>query len=257
MNQKHIATITITAVIAICLTILGVTYNLRNTGISIKNTGNTSGSIQNSISVSGEGKVTASPDIVRIQAGISEIAPTTKKAQTAANEKIKTILSTLEQYDINKKDIQTTNLSFYPEYDWQPSGRKLLGQKVQQTLNVIIRNINGKPDRVTNILDALGEVNGLELNSVQFDIDDRTELFTKARKEAFSKAKQKAEELAGLGEVKLLPPITISENTINYQPPMVRNFAMAEGGMGGGGDSSLPSGELEITATISVVFGIE
>ncbi|NJP03746.1 hypothetical protein HC823_00470 [Candidatus Gracilibacteria bacterium] len=63
-----------------------------------------------------------------------------------------------------------------------------------------------------------------------------------------------------MGGVTLLKPITISESSMNYQPPMLRNYAKMEMAMADGADmggSSLPSGELEVTATISVMYGIE
>ncbi|MCF7917912.1 SIMPL domain-containing protein [Candidatus Gracilibacteria bacterium] len=252
-------TITILAVVLICATILGVSYNFRKTGISIRNTGTASGSIQNSITVSGEGKVMSRPDIVRVQAGVSELRKTTKEAQIAANEKLAQILDILRENNIAEKNVQTTDLSFYPEYQWlEKTGQKLVGQRVRQTLNIKITDIDKKSERVTDILDALGSVDGLEMNSVNFDIEEKEALFTQARQQAFDKAEQKAKELAKLGGVVLLKPITISESSINYNPPMYRNFAkmeMASDAMGGG--SELPSGELEVTANVNVVFGIE
>ncbi|MCF7812334.1 SIMPL domain-containing protein [Candidatus Gracilibacteria bacterium] len=255
--QKNISLVVSVAII--CLTVLGVAYALSQTDIAIKNTGTVSGSVQNSISVSGEGKVMARPDIVRVNIGVSELGQTTKEAQDTANRKLNQILSILEEHDVSEKNIQTTNLSFSPEYEWQKdNGRELVGQRVRQTVNVKVEDINRDADRVTNILDALGTIDGIEMNSVQFDIEEKEVLFSEAREKAFEKAEQKAKELAKLGDVKLLKPITISESTINYHPPMLRNYAMAEmaaDGMGGG--SSLPSGELEVTANVSVVFGIE
>ena len=209
--------------------------------------------------MSGEGKVTATPDLLRIRAGVSELADTTKAAQEAMNIKMNQILSTLEKHGVKERDIQTRDLSFSPEYEWkEDSGRELVGQRVRQTVIVEIEDIDETPERVTSILDSLGTVNGLELNSVEFDIEDKTELFSQAREKAFEKAHQKAEELAKAGGVKLKKPIMISENTINYTPIYARNMAVMEmdaAGMGGG--SALPSGELDVTANVSVVYGIE
>ncbi len=242
----------------ICLTILGISWNVRNTGISIRNTGSNSESIQNSISVSGEGKITATPDIVRINAGISEIAKTTKAAQEAANKKLNTILDILKKYDIPNKNIQTNNLSIRPEYEWKgDKGRQLIGQKVSQTLTIKISDIDKDSEKVGKIIDTLGAINGLELNSVNFDIEDKKEFFSKAREQAFEKAQQKAAEYAKFGKVTLLKPISISDASISYNPPVFSNYAkmdmMAENAVG----SSLPAGQLEITATVNVVFGIK
>jgi len=254
--QKDLTTILSVGVV--CLTILGISWNVRNTGISIQNTGTSSGSVQNSISVSGEGKVTATPDIVRINAGISEIAKTTKAAQESANQKLNTILDILKKHDVPSKNIQTNNLSIRPEYEWQKEGgQKLIGQRVSQTLTIKISDIDKDADKVTSILDALGEINGLELNSVNFDIEDKKAFFSEAREQAFEKAEQKAEEYAKFGNVTLLKPISISDASISYNPPMFRNYAKIEMASDGGSESSLPAGELEVTATVNVLFGIK
>ena len=245
-------------IIFVCATVAFSVIRLENTGITIQNSGSTAGGIQNSISVSGEGKITAVPDIVNINAGVSELGDTTKEAQDKANEKLATIISILEENDVPERNAQTSNLSFYPEYDWKgDEGRKLIGQRVSQTLTIKIPEIDKNPGRVTDILDALGTINGLELNSVNFDIEDKKEFFSEAREQAFEKAYQKAKELAKFGDVELGKPITISESSVNYRPIPYQNFAkmeMVADGMGGG--SALPAGELDVTASVNVLFEI-
>lgn len=247
-------------VLVICGTAAFSVIQLEKTGITIQNTGSTAGGIQNSLSVSGEGKATTVPDVVNIQAGVSELGETTKEAQEKANEKLSAIIAILEENDVPERNAQTSNLSFYPEYEWKgDDGRQLIGQRVRQTLTIKIPEIDENPERVTNILDALGTINGLELNSVNFDIEDKKELFSEAREKAFEKAHQKAKELAKFGDVTLGKPITISEANLSYNPMPYRNFAktemMAMDGVGGG--SALPAGELDVTATINVVFQIK
>ena len=118
-------------------------------------------------------------------------------------------------------------------------------------------DIDKDSEKVGKIIDTLGAINGLELNSVNFDIEDKKEFFSKAREQAFEKAQQKAAEYAKFGKVTLLKPISISDASISYNPPVFSNYAkmdmMAENAVG----SSLPAGQLEITATVNVVFGIK
>ncbi len=248
----------IVSVVVVCATIFGVTQNLKNTGISIKNTGTVGNAVQNSINVYGEGKVMATPDIVRIHAGVSETRDTTKEAQDATNQKISNILDILKKQGVPEKNIQTANLSFDEEYDWSENKREVIGQRVRQTLEVKVPGIIKNPERVTNILDQLGTVDGLELNSVMFDIEDKKEFYTAARAKAYEKAEQKAQELAGLSDVKLLKPITISESNVSFIQPRYSNYAFAEKSMDDSvGGSALPSGELEITTKLDVIFGIK
>ena len=87
----------------------------------------TSQGITNTISVMGEGKDYVSPDMLVISVSISELAATTKDAQTQANQKVVKVNDILSAAGIAQKDIQTTNVNIYPEYDRSnASGRKLL-----------------------------------------------------------------------------------------------------------------------------------
>jgi len=251
MNKKDLRTLL--AVIIVCGTIFLTANTLSSTGIRIESSKQQSG-----ITVTGDGKVFAKPDIVKIQAGVSELGKTTKLAQEKANQKLNKILSVLEKNKVEKKDIQTTQLSFHPEYDWQNKAKILKGQRVRQSLNIKIRNITENSENVTNILDALGEIDGLELNSINFDIEDKTNLFSDARKLALKKAKQKAEEMASFSEVSLLKPLSIKDVSVNYYPPMYgsRNIMeMDSVSMKGG--SELPTGQLEVQVNVEVIYGIK
>jgi len=243
-------------VVVYATVVFGVT-KIQQTGITIRNTGTIAGGVQNSISVTGEGKVTATPDIVNVSVGVSELAKTTSEAQTQANEKLNQILAILKTNGVPDKNVQTSQLSFREEYDWKDGERKTRGQRVEQTLSVEVPEIDKNQERVVAILDALGQIDGITLNAVTFDIKDKTEFFSQAREQAFEKAEQKARELAALGGVTLEKPITISESQINFSPmPYLRNMAVMDMAEGAGGGSSLPAGELDVTATVNVVWGI-
>ncbi len=249
----------ILATLIVCWTIFWVSLNIKNTGISIENKDKiTETKDKRTVSVSWEWKVMSVPDIVRIKVWISELANTTKIAQENTNKKLEEVLAILKEYNIPENDIQTNNLSIKPEYEWlREWWKKIVWQRVKQDLNIKISDINTDKTKVVNILDSLWEINWIELNSIQFDIDDKKELFTKARAQAFEKAKQKATELAELWELQLLKPITISESSVNYYSPYSSqlNFAVFEEDNSWiWWDSSLPSWELEVIANINVVF---
>lgn len=81
----------------------------------------------NTISVMGEGKASVAPDMLVINISVSELAASTELAQTQANEKVNKVKEILKAADIADKDIKTTNVNAYPEYDRSDaSGRKLL-----------------------------------------------------------------------------------------------------------------------------------
>ncbi len=259
-NRYH-TVIIISVIVLSAATVLG-SYFISKTNFSIANVGSPTpidNKLTNTISVNGEGKVYAKPDMVRISVSASELAKTTKEAQALVDTKIATVLQILKENGIADKDIQTDELSLYPEYDWSTSLRYLKGQRATQRLAVKIREIDQNTEKVTTIIDQISGINNIELSGITFDIEDKTPLFSQARELAFKKAKQKAEELAQLGGVELLKPVSISDMAVDYYPPYyaTMNQYAAEQVRTGGGDSSLPTGQLDVSIKVEVLWGMK
>lgn len=247
----------------IALTIILSAIFISRTGIYIKNTGGveSGGNISNTISVTGDGKISAKPDMVQLNISFQETAPTSKEALNKVNEKIDSAMNILKNNNIPDSDITTNNLNIYTEYDYSSSSRKIIGQKASQTLEVKIKKIDDKATKATKIIDELSAIDNLQINGISFDIEDKTEFFSQARELAFNKAKQKAEELAKLSKVKLNKPISISDSTYDISPlPYTTNVAQLKSmssadSMSGGGQIS--TGEMNISANLSILWGIE
>jgi len=259
-NNKPLAPVIIIATAIILSAIF-----ISRTGIYIKNTGGveSNGKISNTISVSGDGKVSAKPDIVQLNIGFQEKAPTSEEALDKVNTKIDFAMKVLEKNGINNSDITTSNLNIYTEYDYSNGSRRVIGQQASETLEVKIKKIDDKATKAVKIIDELSTINNLQMNGIYFDIEDKTELFSKAREMAFNKAKQKAEELAKLSKVKLSKPVSISDSTYDITPiTYATNVAQFKSaavslGDGAGGGSQISSGQMDITANLSILWGIE
>ena len=88
---------------------------------------------------------------------------------------------------------------------------------------------------------------------------DNTEYFIKSRELAFQKALEKANQYAELSNLKIVKVLTImDESSPQYSPaPRVSNVMYDAAEAAGSSSTALPSGELEITTRISVVFLLE
>ena len=114
-NNKSLIT-----TIFICITVIISFLLISRTGIYIKNTGGveSNGKISNTISVSGDGKASAKPDMVELNIGFQETAPTSKSALDKVNQKIDSAMKILKNNNIPESDITTNNLNVYTEYDY-------------------------------------------------------------------------------------------------------------------------------------------
>lgn len=247
----------IVGVLLICATIVwGMMYYVGHMKSSIGAKTTETAGIINTISVNGNGKVYGKPDIMNIQVGITDIAPTSREAQAKVDMGIKKVLDALHANAVEDKDIQTYEYSLAQEIDWNSSMRKVIGQRATQRLMIKIRGIQKDSTRSSKIIDAIALINGVEVSSIQFDMDDKTELYSAARELAYKKAEQKAGELSKLAGLSLAKPVSIKETQVEpYITPFQNSFAgkMESADL----SAQIPAGQLEVTVQLEVIFGLK
>jgi uncharacterized protein YggE len=211
---------------------------------------------QSSIIVSGMGTVMAQPDTVQMHISLSKTASTTRQAQEEVGIMVRKALKILQDSGVEEKNIQTASLRFMPEYEWGGPRRVLLGQKAEQTILFSVGNLDG----ASGVIDQLIEINGIELQNMQFSVKDNSALFVRSRELAWQKALEKAEQYAKLSGMKIAGTLSISEEGLSGSPvfqrsinnQMMADFSAKESAAGG--STVLPSGEMEITSRVIVEF---
>jgi len=218
------------------------------------------------VAVSGIGTVMAQPDTVQMSISLSNTAPTTSQAQQEVNNMVSQVIKILQDAGIEEKNISTASLRFYPEYEWGGPRRMLLGQKAEQVITFsagITHNEDSGTNKVSAIIDQLIRINGIELQQMQFNVKDNTELlFARSRELAYHKAREKAEQYAKLSGMKIVKALTISEDGNNLQPVpspasnrMIAKTSMEFAAADSAGSAlSLPTGEMEITSQVFIEF---
>lgn len=207
---------------------------------------------KNSITISGEGKISATPDIGVIDLGVVSDAKTVATAQKDNVEKMNKITKALKDLGVEEKDLKTTNYSIYPRYQYISGRSDIIGYEVSQTLEVKIRNL----DKVGDVLSKTAELGANQVGSLSFTFDDPEKLNVEARNKAIANAKEKAEALSNVLDVKLVRIINFSESS--YIPP-VPYYSEKALGIGGGGGTPTPdiqTGQNEITANVTITYEI-
>ncbi len=213
------------------------------------------GTVERSITVVGEGKVSVTPDVAEANVGVEVLAPTVKEATAEAKERMTAIMTALQKAGIAEKDIQTSNYSIYferypevmPMVEAKPS--EVEGNyRVSNMVQVKIRDL----DKIGVVLDEVIEAGANNVYGVSFTLDDPSEVRSEGRAKAIDNAKAKAKELADLNGVNLGEVLQISE---------VIGGLFSTGGIpvameyrGGGG--SISPGELEYSVQIQVTYAI-
>lgn len=174
------------------------------------------------ITIDGEGKVNAIPDIAQISLGIQTQNVKVVDAQKENTDKMNKIINQLKAQGIDAKDIQTQNYSVYPNYDYTNGRQTLKDYTISQSLNVKIRNL----DKVGDILQQSTTLGANQIGSLNFTIDEPEMLKQQAREKALQNAKTKAEALAKIAGVRLGKLVSFSESTQNGSSPVYANYAM-------------------------------
>lgn len=225
---------------------------------------------QNVITVSGEGKTSAAPDLATISFTVSADAGTAAAAQSAAAGKENAALAALKNLQIADKDIQTSSYNVYPKYSspqpciynevntgsgvaippCAPTESKIIGYTASQTVTVKVHDVNA----VGNVVSALGDAGISDLNGPNFTVENPDAVQSAARKDAIDQAHAKAEELAKELGVRLVRVVNYSEGGGGYPVPMA--YGASSGVDKAETVPSVPTGENEITVDVSITYEI-
>lgn len=211
------------------------------------------------ITVSGEGKVTAAPDIAQLSFSVITEGKNPGQVQEENAEKMNKAIDFVKKQGIADKDIKTSGYNLYPVYDYgviYPLGTTrspfIQGYRLTQTVSVKIRDF----EKISAILGSLSEFGINQVDGVSFDVDEPDQYMNQARDEAFEKARDKAEAMAKAAGVSIKRVVSFSESG----SPFPRYYAFEAYGKGGAADSApapnIEPGSQDVTVTVSVTYEI-
>ncbi len=210
------------------------------------------------VSVSGSGIVYLEADTVKFSINVNETAETTGEAQQQTNKKMTQILDLLRKYKIEDENISTTALNFNTEYYWDNGKQVKIGESVNQTVYVTMKNI----EDFASLADELGsQISGISFYNVSFDSTQKIVASKQARELAYQNALEKAELYAKQAGLEVVRPLTINEGYVSYstanykrmyEEDMVMAMATAEAAPSYG--TQTPTGLLSATIDVSVTF---
>ena len=206
------------------------------------------------ITVSGEGKVYAKPDIALVNLGVKTEGQTTQDVIARNTEKMNAVIKAVKDSGVEEKDIQTTNYNLSPMYNYtEAAGRIFQGYELQQNLQVKIRDFA----KVGDILQKATTAGANLASNLQFTTENQEQYKQEERAKAIAQAKSNAQNLASVSGVNLGKLINVYEN---YSYPMMYGSEKAIG-MGGAVDSAptptIQPGEQEINVTINLVYAVK
>jgi uncharacterized protein YggE len=231
----------------------------------------------NTITVSGHGEAVAVPDIATFSFSVVSDKATVAAAQEDATAKINAVTKYLTDAGVDAKDIQTSDYSVYPQYEYQnavcptyapvsmggassavycPPGKQVLkGYEVRQTTAIKVRDT----EKAGDLLAGVGAQGATEVSGLTFTFDKPDMVQDEARDKAIQNAKEKADTLAKSLGVHLVRVVSYNENG-NYPMPMyAREVAYGTAGSVANEAKAAPEisiGQNKVTSDVSVTYEI-
>lgn len=213
------------------------------------------------ISVVGEAKKSFDPDIVRLNIIVWGKGESAKKAQDEAVLQYELLKKAVADFKVKKEDIQTTSYDLNPEhvYDQKTNRNLINGYSVNQGLVVILRKITDAGlflDSLTTHSKTLRS--GINIQSLSFDLDKRSEEENKLMSKAVENAYEQAQYLANAAKVKIKGLYRLSPNNGSGPLPSRRAEMMAfAGSVSKSQAPELASGEIKVQSEVVAEYLIE
>ena len=177
------------------------------------------------VTVSGDGSVKVTPDSVRVDASVSNVASSSAASLAATAKSADELRASLKGAGIEAKYIQAVNLSTNPEYSYSNNGpAKITGYRSTQNFSIVIRDAKNSGLIIQNAQTAVG--NSLSINATSPYVFDQKIAESNARTLAIAAAREKAVSYANLTGSTLGKVLSIEEQ-VNQSGP-VPLMAMAK-----------------------------
>ncbi len=206
------------------------------------------------VRVVGEAERFVAPDTASLSFTITRRAATIGAATDSVNTRMAELLSYMESFGIEEKDIQTKNYNLNPEYRYEGETRNRIfdGYRINQSIAVVVRDL----DNLEKVISGIGTQGVDGFSGPRFYVENDEEIREELRKEAIAHAKEKAKILGKDLGVRLDTIVGFSESGVpvqfDYAKTRMSGLAVEESV-----DANIPVGEDRLRASVTISFEIE
>jgi uncharacterized protein YggE len=195
------------------------------------------------------GEVSRVPDVARVSAGVVTTAPTASAAVEQNAQRMAAVRAALKRAGIADRDIQTSNLSLYPDYRQTPNAApQITGYRADNQVSVTFRDIAA----TGRILDALVSQGANQISGPSLTVEHPDTALDEARVKALAAARARAELYARAAGKHVIRMVAISESGGSAMPPrpMLRTFNAQE-------SSVIEPGSQTLQVSLNVTFELD
>ena len=210
---------------------------------------------QRTISVTGQGEVTASPDLVILTLAVETTAPSAAAAVGENARRSAAVINALKGLVGKEDKITTSRYSLEPRYQSGKPGEvtepRIIGYVARNEVQVETHKIDG----VGALIDAANSAGANRISGLQFTLSNRNEQLRAALEKAGSEARAQAESVAKALGVTLKQVASATTSTGPLIQP--RYFEHGVAAMEARAPTPIEPGTVSVSATLQVTYTIE
>ena len=203
-----------------------------------------------SIRVTADARVTAKPDRVLIDVGVTTRAATSQEAATRNAREVDAVLAAVRKAAGPTAVLKTISYTLNPNYQFHPNGGEptIDGYNATNVVQVQLDDLA----RIGTVIDAATQAGANHVQGIQFTLRDQDAVRAQALREAALRARAEADVLAGALGLKVVRVLTVEENSPRIVP--IRPLARSEVHMTAAAAVPTPveAGTLDVTADVTL-----
>lgn len=206
--------------------------------------------VQPQISVTGEGKVTVTPDQAVITIGVENMGADASEVKKKNDVAIDAIIKYLKSMNLPAGDYQTQRVYLNRNYDYT---KKKYNYVASQIIQITLKDLSKYDALMMGLVDA-GANN---IQGVQFKTSKLAQYESEARAEAVREAKKKANDYAGALGQTAGKAIFVTDNSVGHYPvPVMQSMRFEKAESADMARETLAVGEIIVTANVTVHFAL-
>ena len=210
--------------------------------------------VRRHVAVTGTATVEVVPDEMNWTLNVTTRGQDVANVAGTHDEKVAGVITFLKDHGIAEKKIRTSRISLSENWTYQNRNRVMDGYIGSTTMTFESDEL----EKYRELWIGLANLKDVSVAGVGFDTSERIRHQNQQRLRAVGAAREKAEALAEALDVRLGPPISLTEDAAASEgyprPLMASNRVAFEGAARGPGDSSMSPGTITIRTRVQATF---
>jgi len=206
----------------------------------------------NSVTASGSGTIQAAPDEATMSFGVANSGKDPKGLLAETSKAATKIVAALKKAGVAEKDIQTQNVSLFPQTSYNNGKTVVTGYEASINVTAKVRDLA----TLGKVIDAGNAAGANTMSGPNFGLAEDSPQTAAAIQKAVADARRKAEAMAKAADKSVGKVLTITDSGVSPVQPYPMAFADSAAGLKSA-EVPINPGQLDVSASVVVTFELK